>query len=160
MLLEAKAANCFSYTFVLKVDGRPFGKFQGRWFGESFDVALTERRHLQFRKVRWLSSQFELSDPIYEHTLGSCSRSGVFTSSWDLKLSVGPGRLERAGWFNSVYEFKQGAQIHARVDRLGWCERGWVVDGNDAMTQEDLLLIGMVYQVIQNRQAAQASSSN
>jgi hypothetical protein len=160
MMLEAKAVNCFSSTFVLKVDGRPVGKFQGKWLSESIDVDLTERRHLQFRKIRWLGSQFELVDPIYEKLVGSCNRSGVFTSGWDMNLSVGPGRLVRVGWFNSAYEFKQGDQIHARVDRLGWCERGWVVDGHDAMTQEDLLLIGMVYQVIQNRKARQASSGS
>jgi len=159
MLLEAKAANCFSSKFALKVNGRMSGMFQARWFSESLDVDLTERRHLQFRKVGWLGSQFELVDPLCKQILGSCDRSGFFTSGWNLNLSVGPGRLERAGWLNSAYEFKQGAQVHARVDSLGWCEKGWIVDGNDPMTQEDLLLIGMIYQVIQNRQAAQASSS-
>jgi len=160
MILEARAANCFSSKFVLKVNGRPFGKFQGRWFGESLDVDLTERRHLQFRKVGWLGSQFELVDPTYKQLLGGCSRSGLFTSSWDLNLSAGPGRLEKAGWFGSAYEFKQGAQVLARVDRLGWCGRGWLVDSKDALTQEDLLLIGLVYQIIQQRKAAQQRSAH
>jgi hypothetical protein len=160
MLLEAQATHCFSSTFALKVNGRPLGKFQGRWFSESLDIDLTERRHLQFRKVGWLSSQFELVDSIYKHHLGNCNRSGLFTSGWDLNLSIGPGRLEKVGWFNSAYEFKQGAQVQARVDRLGWCERGWIVDGGDALRQEDLLLIGLIYHVIQQRAAAQHSSSS
>src|SRR5262249_27750794 len=137
-----------------------FGRFQGRWFSESLDIDLTERRHLQFRKVGWLGSQFELIDTTWKQLLGSCGRSGFFTSSWDLNLSIGPGRLERADWFSTAYEFKQGAQIQARVNRQGWCERGWFVDGNDALRKEDLLLIGLVYQVILQRHAAQQSSSN
>jgi len=160
MLLEARAANCFSSKFVLKVDGRPFGMFQGRWFSESLALDLTERRHLQFRKVGWLGSRFELIDPIHKLLLGSCGRSGFFTSSWDLNLSAGPGRLERADWFSTAYEFKQGAHVQARVNRLGWCERGWFVDGKDILRQEDLLLIGLVYQVILQRHAAQQSASN
>ena len=160
MLLEARAANCFSSKFVLKVDGRPFGVFQGRWFSESLEIDLTERRHLQFRKVGWLGSQFELIDLTYKQLLGSCSRSGFFTSSWDLNLSAGPGRLERADWFSTAYEFKQGARVRARVNRLGWCEKGWLVDGKDALRRDDLLLIGLVYQVILQRHAAQQSPSN
>lgn len=159
MMLEARAANCFSSKFVLKVDGRPIGMFQRRLFGENLDVDLTERRHLQFRKVGWLGSQFELVDPIHKQPLGSCDRGGFFTSGWDLNLSVGAGRLEKAGWFSNAYEFKQEAQVQARVDRLGWCDRGWLVDGNDILTQEDLLLIGLIYQVILHRRAAQQSSS-
>jgi len=56
MFLEARAADCFSSKFVLKVNGRSLGMFQGRWFSESLDIELTERRHLQFRKVGWLGS--------------------------------------------------------------------------------------------------------
>jgi hypothetical protein len=160
MLLEARAANCFSAKFVLKVDGRPFGVFHGRWFSECLDIDLTERRHLQFRKVGWLGSQFELIDTTFKQLHGGCSRSGFFTSSWDLNLSVGPGRLERADWFSAAYEFKQGARVQARVNRLGWCERGWLVDGEDALRQEDLLLIGLVYQVILWRHAAHQNPSN
>ena len=47
MILEARAANCCSSTFVLKVDDRPVGKFEGRWFSESLDISLTGRRRLQ-----------------------------------------------------------------------------------------------------------------
>src|SRR5262249_25113118 len=80
MMLEARAANCFSSKFVLKVNGRPIGMFQRRLFGENLDVDLTERRHLQFRKVGWLGSQFELVDPIHKQPLGSCDRGGFFTN--------------------------------------------------------------------------------
>ena len=159
MLLEAKAVNCFSSTFVLKVDGRPFGKFQRRLFSESFDIDLTERRHLQFRKLSWVGNKFEFVDPLHNQILGSCNPSGFFSSSWDLNMGAGPGRLERAGWLNSTFEFKQDARVVARVVGLGWCDRGWVVDGDDSLRREDLLMIGLVYQVIQNRQAAHASAT-
>jgi hypothetical protein len=159
MLLEARAVNCFSSTFALKLDGRPFGKFQRRTFSESFEIDLTERRHLQFRKLSWAGSKFEFIDTLQNQILGSCNPSGFFTSGWDLNLSVGPGRLERVGWFNSTFEFKQDARVQASVNGLGWRDRGWVVNGADALSQEDLLLIGMVYQVIQNRQAAAASAT-
>jgi hypothetical protein len=67
--------------------------------------------------------------------------------------------LERAGWFDTGYRFKQGNHVRARVDRLGWCEKGWRVQGSDALTQEDFLLIGLVYQIIRQRQAAAASAA-
>jgi hypothetical protein len=160
MLLEAKAENCFSSKFVLRVDGRPVGRFHGRWFGEGLEIDLTERRHLQFRKLSWLGSKFELVDPLNNRILGSCAASGFFSSGWDLNLSAGPGRLERVGWFNSGYEFKREAWVHARVDRLGWCDRGWIVEGDDSLTREDLLLIGLIYLIIQNRQANTAATSS
>jgi hypothetical protein len=155
MLLEARAANCFSSKFVLTIDRRPLGKFEGRWFSESLDIDLLERRHLEFRKVSWLGSQFALVDPADEQPLGSCGRSGLLTSSWDVSLSTGPGQLVKAGWFDSAYEFWQGDRAQARVDRLGWCERGWWVEGSEDLTEEDLLLIGLVYHTIRQRQARQ-----
>jgi hypothetical protein len=158
MILEARAEGCFSSRFVLKVNRRATGKFEGRWFSESQDVYLTERRRLEFRKVGWLGSQFELVDPGHDELLGTCQRSGFFTSSWDLEVSIGPGVLERAGWFDSAYEFQQDSEVLARVDRLGWCERGWVVESYDALVVEDLLLIGMVYHTIQQREAQHHSA--
>src|SRR5262245_34051904 len=125
MRLEAKSENCFSFRFVLKIDGRPVGSFHGRWFGECLDINLTERRHLQFRKLNWIGSKFELVDSPNNQMLGNCIPSGFLSGGWDLNLSVGPGRLEKVGWLDSAYEFKQEAGVYARVDRLGWCERGW-----------------------------------
>jgi hypothetical protein len=158
MFLEARAANCFSTTFILKLEGRPLGKFDGRWFSESLDVSLLERHQLQFQKVGWLGSQFVLQEMPEGQALGRADRSGLFTSSWDLEVSSGPGRLEKAGWFDSAYVFRQGDAIRARVDRLGVCERGWSVEGSDPLTPMDLLLIGLVFHVIQQRAAHQAAA--
>jgi hypothetical protein len=155
MQLEARAANCCSSKFVLKLDGRPVGKFEGRWFSEGLDISMTARRHLQLRKIGWVGSQFELVDMADGRVLGQCQRSGFFTSAWDLTLSSMAGQLVRPGWFTTAYEFKHQDRALARVDRLGWCERGWSVDGSSALVEEDLLLIGLVFHTIQKRQASQ-----
>src|SRR5262245_58055622 len=128
MQLEARAANCFSSEFVLKIDGRPFGKFQRRWLSESMDIYLTEQRYLEFQKLGVMGSEFELRGQFHQKPIGSCQRSGLFSNSWDMVLSSGVGRLERAGWLDTAYEFKRDDQVLARADRLGWFERGWVVD--------------------------------
>src|SRR4051794_27415576 len=86
VLFEAQAANCFSRTLILKVDGRPFGKVEARLFGESLDVQLLERRRLAFRKQGWLSAHFDLVDVDNDQVLGQAQRGGVFTSAWDLTL--------------------------------------------------------------------------
>jgi hypothetical protein len=156
MLLEARAANCCSSKYVLKLDGRAIGKFEGRWFSESLDVNLTERRQLQLQKVTWMGSQFVLRAEGEEQPLGTAQRSGFFSSSWDLYLGSGEGRLERAGWFDSSYVVRQGDGVVARVDRLGLCERGWRVDALDALVEGDLLLIGLVYHTIRQRQERQS----
>src|SRR5262245_7753571 len=146
MILEGRAAGCFSATFVLKLNGRPVGKYEGRWFSESLDVALTERRRLEFHKVGWMGSDFELlaAEQDEEEVLGSCRRSGIFTSGWDLHLSAGAAHLVRPGWFDTSYEVRQGDGVLARVDRLGWCERGWYVEAYTELTEEDMILIGLV----------------
>jgi hypothetical protein len=159
MLLEARAANCFSTTFLLKLEGRPLGKFEGRWFSESLDVNLLERHQLQFQKVSWLGSQFVLQEMPEQHPLGRANRSGMFTSGWDLELSTGPGWLEKEGWFGTAYVFRQGGGVLARVDRVGMCERGWYVEGGGALKPADLLLIGLVFHVIQQRAAHQAATA-
>jgi hypothetical protein len=159
MILEARAANCFAWTFVLKLDDRPIGKYEGQWFSENLTVHLTERRHLEFRKISWIGSQFQLVDLAVEEVVGECDRSGIFTSSWDLSVSTGLGQLVKPGWFDTSYEFVQEDEVLARVDRLGWCEPGWIVDGADILPDEDLLLIGLVYHIIQNRRNRQQHHS-
>jgi hypothetical protein len=160
MLLEARAANCFSTTFLLKLEGRPLGTFTGRWFSENLDVSLLERHQLQFQKVGWMGSQFVLEELPEKQPLGRANRSGLFTSSWDLEVSTGPGRLDKEGWFGTAYVFRQGARELARVDRLGLCDRGWFVDGGGTLRPEDLLLIGLVFHIVQLRAAQHAAAAS
>jgi hypothetical protein len=159
MLLEARAASCFSTTFLLKLEGRSVGTFEGRWFSEALDVSLLERHRLQFQKIGWMGSQFVLEEMPEKQALGRANRSGLFTSSWDLEVSSGPGRLDKEGWFGTAYVFRQGSSDQARVDRLGLCDRGWFVAGDDTLRPEDLLLIGLVFHVIQLRAAQHAAAA-
>jgi hypothetical protein len=155
MLLEALSANCFSSKFVLKVNGVAVGKYEARWFSESLDIAFMGQRHLQFRKLGWLSSQFELVDPAAKEILGECKRSGVFSSAWDVRFSAGSGQLAKRGWFDSAYEFREKQRVRATVDRRGLCDRGWIAEGSDELIVEDLLLLGLIYHTVRQRQAQQ-----
>jgi hypothetical protein len=158
MNLEAAAANCFSSTFVLKLDGRPVGKFEGRWMGEGVDLALVERRRLRFEKAGWLGSRFRLVAEGDDRPLGEADRGGLFTSSWDLTLSVGPAQMEREGWFATGYAVRHGGAEVAHVDRLGVCTRGWFVEGS-RLKEEDLILIGLVYHTVRRRQASHSAAA-
>lgn len=158
MLLEARAENCCSQTFVLKLDGRPHGKFTGRWFSESLDVQCTGRQRLLFRNVRWLWSEFVLEDDGGE-AVGRATRSGVFTRSWDLELTTGRALLAAAGLFATAYEVRQDDEVTATVDRVGVCERGWYVEADGGLADTDLILVGLVYHTVierERRQQAQA----
>jgi hypothetical protein len=159
MILEARPENCCSTKFVLKLDGRPVGKYEGRWFSECLNIHLLERRHLELRKLSWLGSKFELIDLAIGQAIGRCDRSGLFTRSWDMTLSVGPAVLVRAGWLTSAFELKQGDQVLARVDRLGWCERGWSAENQLPLAEEDLLFLGVLYHIILQREEAHAAQA-
>src|SRR5260370_17969012 len=144
MILEARAASCLSSTFILKLDDRPIGKFQGRWFSESLDIDLTGRFHLQLQKVGWLGSQFVLKELDHEEPIADAKRSGVFSSNWDLELSFGPVQLVRANWFSPEYVVQQEGTQLARATRIGWGERGWRVDSNTKLKNTDLILCRLV----------------
>jgi hypothetical protein len=161
MNLEARAESCFSNRFILKLDGRPCGKFEGRWFSEGIDVSLTGQRHWKFEKVSWLSREFVLKDAASGQVEARAVPSGLFTSGWDLELSVGTAKLVRAGWFSNTYEVQQSGNLHGRVDRLGACTRGWLAENLGSLSETDLLMTGLVYQVILQReqQAAAATSA-
>lgn len=158
MNLQAEPASCFSSTFILKIDGRPVGKFEGRWLGEGVDLALVERRRLRFEKVGWIGSHFRLVAEGEEQPAGEADRSGLFTSSWDLALSGGPAQMAREGWFATGYVVRRGDEELARVDRTGMCSRGWFVEGS-RLKEEDLILIGLVYHTIKRREASQHAAA-
>ena len=158
MHLCTEAANCFSSTFVLKLDGRPAGKFEGRWMSEGIDLSLFERRRLRFEKVGWLGSQFRLLADDAEHPLGEACRQGILSSGWDLQLTSGPAQMTREGWLSTGYVIQRGVTDLARVDRNGLCTRGWTVEG-DGLKEEDLVLIGLVYHTIKRREASQSAAA-
>jgi hypothetical protein len=155
MILEARAENCCSSTFLLKIDDRPHGKFEGRWFSEGLDVQCTGRQRLQFQNVRWLGSEFVLQDLESQETLARAVRSGVFTSSWDVELSIGQAQLVRAGWFDTAYLVQQDNETQGRVDRLGVCDRGWYVQNLGNLDANDMIFIGLLYHTILQRERRQ-----
>jgi hypothetical protein len=159
MILEARAEGCFSTTHVLKLDDRPCGKFWGRFFSEGIDVQLTGRRHWRFDKVGWLSNQFVLRDADTGQEYARADRTAIFSSAWELELSIGKAEFIQAGWFDPAYEVRQQGNVHGRADRLGWCQRGWTVENLGALNETDLLLAGLVYHVIQLRQQQAAAAA-
>ena len=62
MMLEALSPSCWSDLYVLKLDGRPWGEYRGRWFSECVDIHLTGRHQLGLEKAGWLGSRFTLTD--------------------------------------------------------------------------------------------------
>jgi hypothetical protein len=158
MKLEALSRSCWSEQYVLKLDGRPWGEYSGRWFSEGVDIHLTGRRHLRLEKASWLGSQFALTDTAEGNVLAEATRSGLFTSAWDMRLSNGPARLVWAGWFSTAYRVVQGAQVVAEINRVGFCTRGWAVADGGSLSENDLLLIGLVYHTILRREASSSSS--
>ena len=113
MLLEAHSPSCWSDLYVLKLDGRPWGEYRGRWFSERVDIHLTGRRQLRLEKAGWLGSHFALINAADDNSLAEADRSGFLTSAWDLQLSTGPAQLASAGWLNTGYQTVQRGRVLA-----------------------------------------------
>jgi len=152
MHLVARSPSCFSSQYVLKLDGRSVGQFQGRWFGEGIDIRLTERLRLRFEKTSWLSSKFQLIDANSSDILAQGNRSGFFTGSWDISLSTGPANLVRTSLFSSAFEVQQDGKNVANASRIGWCEGGWEIEDKGTLDATDLVFVGLVYHTILQRQ--------
>jgi hypothetical protein len=158
MILEARSPSCWSDLYLLKLDGRPWGEYRGRWFSECVDAQFTGRHRLRLEKKDWLGSRFVLTDAGNDRTLAEADRSGVFTSAWDLRLSKGASRLVSAGWLNTAYRVFRGDRAVAEVDRIGFCNLGWTVEDDGSLGETDLLFIGLIYHTILRRNAAAAAA--
>jgi len=159
MILEARAENCFSTTHVLKINGQAVGKFEGRFFSDGLDLALTGMRRFKFERPGLFRSQFQLKDAESNAVLAEAYPAGMFTSAWTTNLTSGPAELSKAGWFTSAYDLRRGKEILAHVDRLGACQRGWQVTALTDVSAPDLLLIGLVFHIIQKRQQQHAAAA-
>jgi hypothetical protein len=161
MILEARAENCFSSTHVLKLNGQPIGKIEGRFFGEGMDLSLTGRRKLKLDREGWLRSQFQLKDAETDQVLVEARPAGVFTSTWNLNLTCGLAEMSKVGFFSSGYEVRKDKRIIASVDRLGACTRGWhVAKVSDEIEAPDMILVGLIYHVIAKRQQQSAAAAH
>ena len=157
MILEARSPNCFSRVYVLKMQGRPIGEFEGRWFSEGMDIRLIKRRRLHLEKTSMFGSQFTLTDQCGA-VLSSAHRSGFFTSAWDLQLSEGYAQLVSAGLFNTGFQVVRNQRIIAEAGRIGFCEGGWFVKSFDSISHSDMILVGLIYHTILQRRSRQNSS--
>jgi hypothetical protein len=161
MILEARAENCCSSTYVLKLNGHAIGSMTGRFWSEGLDLALTGRQRLKLDKASWLSSHFQLKDAESDEVLVDARPAGMFSSAWELTLSTGPATLARAGFFASSYEIHRGKELLGRVDRLGICERGWRVEKvSEELTAPDLILVGLLFHIIKKRQEQAAAAAH
>ena len=70
-------------------------------------------------------------------------------------MSSGEGEFARCGWFGSAYELTANGLAVVRIERLGNCTRGWVVDAADTLDIAILLLVGLVYHTIARREASE-----
>jgi hypothetical protein len=159
MHLEAQSPSCFSTEYLLKLDGRPVGRFRGRWFSEGIDVRLTERLQLHFEKASWLGSDFRLIDANTEQSVASGSRAGFFTRTWDLDLRSGPAQLVASGLFSTGYQVWREGKTAASATRVGCCSGGWQVTSDDTLDATDVVFVGLVYHTILRRQRNSNSST-
>jgi hypothetical protein len=154
MILEALSPSCFSDLYVLKLDGRPWGEYRGRWFSESVEINLTGRRRLGLEKAGWLGSRFTLTDTANGSVLAEADRRGLLSSAWNMRLGNGPAQLVSAGWFNTGYTVAQGVRTAAEVNAVGLCNGGWAVQGDGMLQETDLLFIGLIYHTILRRNSS------
>jgi hypothetical protein len=158
MTLEAISPTCWSDLYVLKLDGRPWGEYRGRWFSECVDIHLTGRHELCLEKAGWLGNRFTLTDTADGRILAEADRSGLFTSAWDMRLTSGPARLVSAGWFNTGYRVVQAGRVSAEINKVGLCGSDWAVADDGSLQNTDLLFIGLVYHTILRRNADAAAA--
>jgi len=159
MNIQARSPSCFSDKYVLKLNGRPIGEYCGRWFSESIDIHLVGRRKLHLDKTGWLGNEFVLFDAVSKHLLGQAERGGAFSTSWNLKLSIGQVQMFSEGIFNTSYAIVQGNVFKAKVDRIGLCEGGWHAKSMGKLKDTDLIFIGLVYHTILRRQSSAATTA-
>jgi hypothetical protein len=158
MILEAVSPSCCSNTYVLKLDGRPWGEFCGRCFSECMYIRLIGHQELAFEKRGWSGSRFSLNNTADRSVLAEADRAGILTSAWDLRLANGPAKLVSAGWFNTGYQAVRANRVVARINKTGLFGNDWTIDGDGSLQRTDLLFIGLIYCTILRRNAAASAT--
>ena len=152
MELEARNDNCFSSHHVLKWEGQIVGSFQSNWFDENIQVSLLKQRHLEFRRTSWWTSEFMLLDLVASRILSRASSVGWIMTRWSLSGANLAGDLEPLGIFRGGFQFISAGRKTAIVGGLGVvCQNGWLVMGEKPLDFEEMLTIGLVYEIILRR---------
>ena len=76
-----------------------------------------------------------------------------------MQLSKTKAELRKAGFFSTAYEVCHRDEVLGRVDRNGMCERGWYVEDFGDLEAVDMILIGLIYQVVLKREAQQHAAA-
>lgn len=158
MRLEARPKHCCSGVRLLTLDGRPIGEIRGvggRIRRERAEIRLTGRQRWDMVVDGSLGGRVVLQDRATERILGSADRDGLIFAAWDLDLSIGRARLQWISGWRSRYTVSAGGRDVAGVAWVGMIG-GWGVDG-DGLILRDLLLVGLVFEVITDRQRRRAS---
>ena len=181
MTLTAIRPSCWSGKLALNLDGKPIGAAEPRTWKGGYDVRLTGGRRLTFGKAPgsgWTSSKLALIGPDGA-PLAAADRVSCWKSAWGLDLTTGPAALRPKSFWNRgqvVVPLADETEENGSGDvgddapplaELDWLSRkqsgaagGWRVAAADArLTPTDLLLIGLTYQAIRNRQAAAAAGA-
>ena len=125
MILEARSPNCFSRVYVLKMQGRPIGEFEGRWFSEGMDIRLIKRRRLHLEKTSMFGSQFTLTDQ------GGCG-SEFSPPQRFLHIGMGSSTLGRIcpTGLGRIIQYRIPSRPESKNHRRSWTHRvlrGWLV---------------------------------
>jgi len=158
-MLETHTPSCFSSQYVLLDNGKPCGKFTGRTFSSNIDVSLLQRYRLVFRHQGLLSSHYTLVDHATGSILAGAKHAGIFTSAWDLSLSIGEYRMVSAGFFNQGFFVEQGNKRFAEVNVSGGCSGTWYVRPYANIPLTDQVMIGLVFHTILRRRRQNRSSA-
>ena len=126
-MLEARPQSCFSNRFLLTLDDEPLGSYDLHRFGRRARIRLTSGERMRFERKGWTGFRVHLLD---EWTDAVLAEGGprLFGRTWDLRLSIGPARLQRCG---RVCD-ESGSIASTEVSGPLW--RGWrVVFGRGAV---------------------------
>ena len=158
-MLETHTPSCFSSQYVLLDNGRPCGKFTGRAFSGTIDVSLLQRYRLEFRSAGMFTSRFTLIDLTGGEVLAVSQHAGLFSSTWNLTLSVGECSMVSAGFFNQGFYVEQGNRRLAEANVAGGCSGNWYVRPYVQMPLTDQVTIGLVFHTILRRRRRRRRSA-
>jgi hypothetical protein len=152
-MLEAKARGCFGREYTITFKGRPLGRFHSKWFSESLSIHLLGRRDLELRKQSMFGSQFALIDTENGTQLGSAKKAGLFSRKWKLQLSIGEATLVPTFWYSHHFKIILAGQEIGHT-RKHWLYNRWKVASDRDIPIVDQLLLGLIFQIVIDRQAA------